>query len=105
MGSEQVQDLETRAREAILDYVFAPNDETRDKLEIIYEVVRFTPACKNNPAYRGIRKEMEYTLGITGDELRCDRCPDIEDDTDGRGMLIWVRGRKSSDSFLRGNPV
>lgn len=64
MGSEQVQDLETRAREAILDHVFAPSQETLDKLEIIYEVVRFMPAYSGKRDYRGIRGELEYTLGI-----------------------------------------
>jgi hypothetical protein len=39
---------------------------------------------------------------LNGDELRCDRCPDIEDDIDGRGMLIWVRGRKSSEAYFQG---
>jgi hypothetical protein len=68
MVNEKVMDFETTAREAILDYVFASSEEwqrLRDQLETIYEICRFQPAYKNNPAYRGIRAEMEYTLGIT----------------------------------------
>jgi hypothetical protein len=64
MASERVVDFETAAREAIIDYVFAPSQENQDRLEIIYEICRFQPHYKNNPAYRGIRSEMEYTLGI-----------------------------------------
>jgi hypothetical protein len=47
---------------------------------------------------------MAHLLGVAGD-VHCDHCPDIEDDPDGRGMLPWCRGRKSSDSFLQGNPL
>jgi hypothetical protein len=27
-------------------------------------------------------------------DIRCVNCPDIEDDEEGAGMLIWCRGRK-----------
>jgi hypothetical protein len=67
MENEKLTDFQTAAREAIIEYVFASSEEwqrLRDRLETIYEICRFQPAYKNSPAYRGIRSEMEYTLGI-----------------------------------------
>jgi hypothetical protein len=69
MVSEKAIDFQTHAREAILNYVLemddAEKEKHRDRLEVLYEICRFQPAYKNNPEYKGIRAEMEYTLGIT----------------------------------------
>jgi hypothetical protein len=35
-------------------------------------------------------------------DIRCANCPDIEDH-EGTGLLIWYRGRKSSDSYFQGD--
>jgi len=35
---------------------------------------------------------------VSDDELRCLKCPDIEDDPDGRGMVLW-----GSEKYFQGD--
>jgi hypothetical protein len=67
INEEQVIDIETAAREAIIEYAFASSEEWqsfRDRLEVIYETLRYAPAYRRQRCFNEIREECEYALGI-----------------------------------------